>query len=368
MESRIAIFLPSLEGGGAEKCMVTLAEGFAKRNLDVTFVLPKAEGPHLARASEIANVVDLRAGTAFRSIPSLGRYLRTEKPDVLVSALEHTNTAALIAKRISRADTRVIVTTHTMVSFWKRSQRDLKSRALFRIIPLVYPFADAIVAVSSAVASDLSQILGLPERSVRVIYNPIPIDEIVRLSTARVESPWFEPGEPPVVLAVGSLWPHKDYKTLVAAFAVAHKEKPMRLVILGEGPERLRLEGEVRRMGLEDEVLLQGFVDNPYSWMAKSSVFVMPSKLEGLPTALVEAMACGVTPIATDCPGGSAEVLEEGRCGYLTPVGDPKAMAERILESIDRPVDPIRLRRRAEAFSVERSVTEYLDLMNQRTS
>jgi glycosyltransferase involved in cell wall biosynthesis len=117
-------------------------------------------------------------------------------------------------------------------------------------------------------------------------------------------------------------------------------------------------------LGLEGEVLLRGFVDNPFSWMARSSVFVLPSKWEGLPMALIEAMACGVTPVVTNCPGGSPEVLENGRYGYLTPVGDPIAMAERILQAIDGPFNPIQLRKRADDFSVERSVTGYLDLLN----
>jgi glycosyltransferase involved in cell wall biosynthesis len=233
---------------------------------------------------------------------------------------------------------------------------------------LFYPQADAIVAVSKAVASDLSQTLGLPKRSIRVIYNPVPIDEVVRLSRGPAKCAWFQPGEPPVVLGVGSLWPHKDFKTLIEAIAIALRDRPLRLVILGEGPERPRLEDLIRRLGLGAEVLLRGFVDNPFSWMARSSVFVVPSRWEGMSIALVEAMACGVTPVVTDCPGGPVEVLENGRLGYVTPVGDPAAMAAKILQAIDGPSSPTELMRRAHDFSVERSVTEYVSLLSPVTT
>jgi glycosyltransferase involved in cell wall biosynthesis len=364
MDSNVTFFLPSLEGGGAERCMVTLARGLARRKVKVTFVLSKAEGPYLPEALDIGKVVDFGTRKVSLSIPPLIRYLRTEHPDTVVAALEHANTAALIAKRMARAGTRVLVTAHTMVSLWMRSHRPLRSLALLHLMRLVYPKADAVVAVSGAVASDLSRILGVPERSIRVIYNPVPIDEVMSLSRAPVDSAWFQAGGSPVVLTVGSLWPHKDHKTLIEAIGIASRARPLRLVILGEGPERLRLEAQIKRLGLEGEVLLRGFVDNPFSWMARSSVFVLPSKWEGLPMALIEAMACGVTPVVTNCPGGSPEVLENGRYGYLTPVGDPIAMAERILQAIDGPFNPIQLRKRADDFSVERSVTGYLDLLN----
>jgi glycosyltransferase involved in cell wall biosynthesis len=364
LDLSLALFLPSFEGGGAERAMVILAKGFARRGVRVSFVLPKAVGPHLAQAREIARVVDFGTRKVSRSIPSLSRYLRTEHPDALIAALEHANTAALIARRLSRASTPVVVTTHTMVSLWMSLRKNLKSQALLHLMRLVYPTADAIVAVSRAAASDLSQFVRLPRRRIRVIYNPVPIDEVVSLSSHRVESSWLQPGEPPVVLAVGSLWPYKDHKTLIDAFAIALQEKPIRLVILGEGPERHKLEDQIRRMGLEDDVALPGFVDNPFSWMAKSSVFVLPSRWEGMSLALVEAMACGVTPVVTECPGGPIEVLENGKYGSVTPTGDAPAMADAILRSIDAPADPIQLRRRADDFSVERAVSEYLELLN----
>jgi glycosyltransferase involved in cell wall biosynthesis len=343
--------------------MLTLAEGFAGRDIDVSLVLANAKGPYLSQAKETCRIVDLSTGSVWRAIPALIRYLQTEQPDVVVAALEHANAAALLARYAARTRSRVIVTTHTMVSKSLGSATGVRPRGLLGLMRLLYPTADAVIAVSRAVAADLSETISLPRTSIRVVYNPVAIGEVLRMSKARLNSQWFDSSTNPMVLAVGSLWPHKDHKALVNAFSIARQARPMRLVILGEGPERPALQAEVQKLHIQEDVLMPGFARNPYAWMARSSSFVLPSRWEGLPTVLVEAMACGLTPVATDCPGGSSEILEDGKYGFLTPVGDVAAMAEAILESLDRPVTASDLRNRAEAFSVQSAVDKYLTLI-----
>lgn len=343
--------------------MLTLAKGLAKRHIDVSFVLPNARGLYLAEATESADIVDLGTTKVSRSIPFFVRYLRNERPDAVIAALEHANTAALVAKRLSRGSTRFVVTTHTMVSKRMGSKKAIRSNVLLSLMRILYPTADAIVAVSKAVAADLSLTIGIPEHLIRIVYNPVPIDEVVAMSMAPLDSAWFHPGEPPVVLSIGSLWPHKDHITLIRAIAIANRDRAVRLAILGEGPERPRLEHEIRQLGLHGSVVMPGFVRNPYSWLAKSSLFALPSRWEGLPTALVEALACGVSPVATDCPGGSAEVLDGGKYGVLTPVGNAPAMAEAIVRMLDRPFNAEELRKRAGDFSADKAIEAYSELI-----
>jgi len=228
---------------------------------------------------------------------------------------------------------------------------------------LLYRTADVLVAVADAVASDLSEITGVPKESINIIHNPVDAHEILELSREEVDIPWFSPGAPPVVISVGNLWPHKDHQTLIKAVRLARRRRPLRLILLGEGPQRPALEKLTRELNLEEDVLLPGFVENPYSWMARARVFVLPSRWEGLPTALIEAMVCGITPIATNCPGGSAEILGHGRYGILTPVGDATAMAEAILDTLDHPLGADVLTDRARAFSPKSIVDRYMRLV-----
>jgi len=363
VNQEVAFFLPSLGAGGAEKCMLSLGKGMAAQKLDVSLLVSQAEGPYVGEAAGSLRLVDLKSRSVWKSIPRLVRYLRRERPGALISALEHADVAAWIAKQISAVEIRTVVSTHTMVSLMMRVNKRQVSNAMLRLIRLLYPRADHVVAVSRAVASDLSEVTGLPEGAIRVIHNPVEAPKIFTMSRAPVNSTWFRPNEPPVVIAVGSLWPHKDQRTLIEAFSIARRSRTMRLVILGEGPQRPVLEKLLRQLHVEKDVLMPGFVENPYCWMAKSNVFVLPSRWEGLPTVLVEAMACGLPAVATDCPGGTSEILEGGRYGCLTPVGNAPAMAEAMLGLLDRPLDPATLRKRAEDFSLEKAVAQYFDLV-----
>src|SRR5690606_7355967 len=132
-----------------------------------------------------------------------------------------------------------------------------------------------------------------------------------------VEHPWAQAGDSPIILGVGRLSAQKDFPTLLRAFSRVRTLRPARLAILGEGPARTELEELARQLDCEDDVLLPGFQNNPFSWMTSSRVFVLSSLWEGLPGALVQAMACGVPVISTDCNSGPAEILEGGKWGTL---------------------------------------------------
>jgi len=141
-------------------------------------------------------------------------------------------------------------------------------------------------------------------------------------------------------LSIGRLTKAKNYSTLIEAFAKVRQQRDVRLAILGNGEERPSLEGLVRRLGLENDVWLPGFVDPPYPYLARASVFVQSSIWEGFPTVIVEALAFGVPVVSTDCPSGPREILENGRFGELVPVGDVEALADAIRRALDVPHDP----------------------------
>ncbi len=349
----VALFLPSLAGGGAERVFVDLASEFAARGLCVHLVLASAEGPYLADVSDAVRLVDLEAPRMLRALPRLVRYLRAERPAAILSALDHANIVALLARRLAGGATRCVISMRSVPTEVYRRDGSVGSRILLRLMKVAYRFADAIVANSHAVALDLSRLLRIPVDEIDVIYNPLNLVRIEEESRAPLAHEWLADGAPPVILGVGSLAPLKDFATLVRAFAILRSRRECRLVILGEGPEREHLASVAKQASVAGDVLMPGFVPNPFAWMRRSRVFVSSSVTEGCPNALMQALAIGMAIVSTNAVGGSAEILENGRWGRLVPVGRPGAMAAAMNECLESGPIP-RARERASEFSHER--------------
>jgi glycosyltransferase involved in cell wall biosynthesis len=362
-KKHIALFLPSLRGGGAEKVMVNLALGFVEQGLKVDLVLAKAEGPYLSRVPEEVRVVDLGARRVLYSLPGLVRYLRRERPQAMLSALNYANIVAIWAKLLARVQTHLVVSERNTLSCSTQNASSVRVKLLPLLIKIFYPYADAVVAVSHGVAEDLITMTGLPMEKVKVIYNPVITPELFAKAEEPLDHPWFRPGEPPVVLGVGRLTKQKDFPTLIRAFALVRKERPARLMILGEGEERPKLETLARELGIEEDFVLPGFVENPYKYMKRASAFVLSSRWEGLPTVLIEALALGVPVISTNCPSGPAEILEHGKWGCLVPVGEPHLLARAILEILQNDVRIPSHKTAWERFSKENAVIAYLQVL-----
>lgn len=337
---RLAVFLPSLVGGGAERVTVNLVREAARRGVLVDLVLSRAIGPYLADVPDSVNVVDLEAGRVMTSLPGLMRYLRRVRPEALLTAISHANVVGVWARRIAGVSTRLVVVEHDTLSHVTQETVRRRAHLIPYLIGKSYGSADAVVAVSTGVADDLAETTKIPRRSIEVIYNPVVTPEVAAAARAPVDHPWLAPDEPPVVLGIGRLAPKKDFPALLRAFAAARCEGRARLLILGEGPARSEIEGLVRTLGLEADVALPGFVENPYAYLAHASLFVLSSRWEGLPTVLIEAMFCGTPVVSTDCLSGPREILGDGRYGRLVPVGDVSALAEAIRAGLAGAIEP----------------------------
>ncbi len=330
VETKLAIFLPSLNGGGAERAMLNLAHGLAECGYAVDLVLAQAKGPYLGDVHEPIRVVDLRASRVLTSLPALARYLRREQPTAMLSALDYANVVALWARRLVGIPRRVVVNEQNTLSRSARNSARWRQRMVPHLVKRFYPWADYVIGNSQGVADDLVQVTGLPRERIKILYNPIVTPEVREKARAPLNHAWFEADQPPVLLAVGRLTKQKDFPTLIRAFAQVRQTRPARLLILGEGPDRPALEALVNQLGLEDDVALPGFVENPYAYMSRASLYVLSSRWEGLPTVLVEALYCGPPIIATDCPSGPREILADGQHGLLVPVGDVTALTQAI--------------------------------------
>lgn len=362
----VAIFLPGLDGGGAERVMLNLARGFVEQGIKVDLVLVRAEGPYLSQVPSQVRVISLGKRRLLLSIPVLVRYLQREQPVAMLCGQEDVNIVALWARRLTGASTRIGVIVHNNLSRDAHNATALKRRLTPYLVRWFYRWADAIVTVSKGVAEDLARI-GLPLDCIQVIYNPVVTPDLFKKAQEPVEHPWFAPSQPPVILGVGRLEKQKDFATLIRAFAQVRQQRPVRLIILGEGPERSYLETLGKEMGLMADVAFPGFVANPYAYMAQSAVCVLSSAWEGFGNVLVEAMATGTPVVSTDCESGPAEILAQGQYGRLVAVGDIKGMAEAIVGTLKQPPDSVALQQRAMDFSQERALTQYLKVLQLLT-
>jgi glycosyltransferase involved in cell wall biosynthesis len=363
---RIAIFMGSFGGGGIERITAHLAHGLVKLDIKVDLILNRNDSTHLWRMPSNIRIIDLKQPRLSMSLPALVRYLRQERPTALLAADHYLNEIALLGKYFAGVQTRVIVAEHNQLSKTTQSTGKLKARIAPIFARFLYPWADEIVAVSYGVAKDLAHTASLPLERIKTIYNPVITAELLISAQEPVEHAWFN-SDVPVILGVGKLEAQKDFPNLIRAFAKVKQVKQTRLVILGWGPDRPQLEVLIQELGLQDDVDLPGYVQNPYAYMARSSVFVLSSAWEGLPTVLIEAMALGIPIVSTDCKSGPSEILANGKYGYLTPVADSDALAEAILQVLagnPKVVDAGWL----DQFSLEAATQKYLQVLGIQAS
>lgn len=364
---RIALVLPSLFGGGAERVMINLARGFVAEGHQVDLILFKREGAYVDQVPEGVRVLDF--GVRRNLVLSgwltlkLARYINRERPDALLAESGVPNSIAILAGRLASHPTRIFISEHIAISEVIARPVTMGERLRGFFARRIYPSADGIVCVSNGVADDLAQVGALDRQGITVIHNPLVTPEITERAEESCDHPWLQGDGPPVLLGVGRLVDQKDFGNLLRALAVVREQRDARLIILGEGPQEAMLRGLAEELGVADVVDLPGFVDNPYAYMARSAALVMSSAWEGFGNVIVEAMACGTPVVSTDCPSGPSEILQDGRYGPMAPIRDPEALAEAILRCLEEPLPREDLLGRAEDFSIPRISRQYLDLL-----
>lgn len=338
----VAFFLPTLEGGGAERVMLNLSQGLRDRNTRVDFVLAQVEGELVNQVPQGVRLIGLNPlrlpwGRTFAALPLLVRYLRRAKPEVLLTASDRANLVGIVACKLALTETKAVVTIHRLFSRQTRGLNWLYVHCIEFLARRLYRSAERIVAVSRGAAAELATLLGIPESRISVVYNPVLTADLAARARQPFNHPWFSPDSPPVVLSVGRLEDPKDFTTLIRAFAVLRENHEARLLILGEGPQRAGLTDLVRQLGLEREVAMAGFAQNPYPYMSRAAALVLSSRSEALPTVLIEALFLGTPVVSTDCPSGPGEILRGGRYGRLVQVGDKNGMVLALQEVLTTP-------------------------------
>ncbi|HDZ24355.1 MAG TPA: glycosyltransferase [Desulfobacteraceae bacterium] len=360
---RIAIFVSFSGSGGVERMILNLTREFLNLGVRVDMIPVKQESFHLDLLPQEVNVIDLGASHNLSSLPGLVRYLKSERPDAILAAKDRANTTAVLARRLAGISTRLVLRMGTTVSAAMAGTHPIRERIWYLRMRMLYPSADAVVAVSRGVAHDLKKNAGLPPSLLRVIPNPVISPELVTMSEQAPDHPWFQESTVPVLLGVGRLTRQKDFTTLLRSFAFVRRNRPCRLIILGEGRDRGSLQSLARDLGIMEDVAMPGFVENPYAYMRRAALFVLSSLWEGSPNVLTEALALGTPVVSTDCPSGPKEILEHGRFGPLVPMGNPEAMAQAIVKTLDAPLEKSLLKTAVQAYTVKESSKKYLETL-----
>lgn len=369
--SRINAFfvLPNVHGGGAQRVTLNIIRHLDRAKYRPSLIILTELGEYTHLIPHDARLFHLKCSNAHRALWRLAKLIKNEEPDILYSALNYVNCVVLAAKSLSRSRAATIVSEHSYLSgkIESESYNELVANAM----RWLYPRADKVICVSQAMADDLRHVLNLPPSQLEVIYNPIVDDQLLRQAEEPVsEIPWFIGQQNySIILAVGNLVPEKGHDHLIKAFKIIRDIIDARLIIIGEGKKRNELEQLTKDLGIQEEIRLPGFLNNPYKFMARADVFVLSSVIEGLPTVLVEAMACGIPVVASDCPSGPSEVIIHGENGLLVPPADPETLAKAILRILQDKKLASRLAQngkvRANDFRIQKIVKEYESLMQR---
>ncbi|USI72466.1 glycosyltransferase [Sphingomonas morindae] len=359
----VAVYLPDLSGGGAERLHVRLAGLLPRFGYRPRFLLDRQGGALMDAVPPGCRVDALAAPRPLAALPKLIRHLRADPPGALIVNTEHMAVIAAAARAVARVPTKLIITQHN--AFGEQLKR---ANWQWKVLPPLYrralAAADAILCVSSGVADDLAARTGLARSGMDVIYNGVVDEDFETRAAGRADHPFFAAG--PVILAMGRMVPQKDFATLVDAFARFAPGAPdTKLIILGEGPLRPALEAQIAAAGLADRIALPGFVDNPLPWLRAARLFVLSSRFEGFGNVLAEALACGTPVASTNCPFGPDEILEDGRFGPLVPVGDAGALAEAMARTLAAPLPADQLRARGQDFTVRACARHYATLLDR---
>ena len=363
MMKKVLFILNNLEGGGAERVFVNIANGFLQNNIQVEFLLGKKQGVYLSQLNTSIPVAEVGGTSFLKLMKFFPGYFKKNNYTHVFTASHYIGAAAIISKRITRIKTKVYQTHHYTLP-GSRSVKRLKGDLVLKLIYYVTaPFADKIIAVSNGSLEWLRKFSHHKLPQGICIYNPVYDKSIYDLASEAVDFP-ININQKKILLSVGRLAEEKDPFTLIKAFEIFRKNNSNTvLLILGQGPLQHELLKYIAVNGLQNEVVLVGFEVNPYKWMAKCDALILSSKYEGFGNVLVEAMALGKTVVSTDCPSGPNEILRNGELGYLCPVENPAAMARTIEKAIESPLDQVLLRTAAQQYNSSNIIKEYIAIL-----
>jgi glycosyltransferase involved in cell wall biosynthesis len=366
---KIALFLPDLRGGGAERVSLSLAKEFSARGYEVHFVLMRYQGDLLAEAERNFSVFDLKSPRVRGALKPLTRYVNRNAPDVLIASMWPLTALAASAKCFSvhRKSLKLLLVEHSVLSV-QYAEKSYVHRLMLRgSIAFARKVSDRYIAVSSGVASDIASLAGGYSEKICVIHNPVPECRVPSTEDLNAAAQRWGQTEKRMfrVLTVGSFKEAKNLPLLLKAFKRSLDSVDAQLMILGDGDQRKQLEQLAQDLGVSDRVIMPGFQVDTSPFYLTADLFVLSSNREGLPTVLIEALSAGLPVVSTDCKSGPSEILLDGEFGTLVPVKDEVALSEAIIDALSRRHDPSSLKARSKDFAPSVAADKYLMLVGE---
>jgi glycosyltransferase involved in cell wall biosynthesis len=362
MTSPLITLMTSSYKGGIGRSLANLANALYRLGYRIDILVDKQEFPYAREVADGINIRRLRTSHRIGGIGHLLSYVIRYKPNVVLTPFVQLTVLTVRTRSLFRMPLRIYANLHSTYSVDFTGLPPEKRKRRITDMKKYYPRCDGIIAVSKGVAEDFSNLTGIPGEKIKTIHNPIVTDALIQSSENRPDHEWFSPGQPPVLLGMGRLIDSKNFDELIHAFITVRREKECRLVLLGDGPARAGLEQLANTSPFAKDIMFMGHQDNPFPFLRYSSILVLSSSYEGLPSTLIESLAVGTPVVSTDCPHGPREILEDGRFGELVSVHDPAALSEAIKRTIENPLDGSTLKTAAEKFRDTSIAGSYLTI------
>lgn len=349
-------YIPSFSGGGAERVAIMLANHFYENGIKVSLVVNKIDGPQKSLLEQDVPLYILAPKSHFSSIFSFSSLLKKIRPDYIYCWTGLCPIVGVIAGLLTGMRDKVVIAYHNTYS----PDDPLGKRLTYYGVSLLSRISYCTICVSSDIQTELICKFKASPKKLRVIYDPVDINEVNRKCREPLPQDLAAyRKKKSCILAVGRFVEQKDFPTLINAFHRIHQEIPHDLLILGQGPGEDDIRALIKKLSLEDRVILPGFQHNPFPLFRAASLFVLSSIYEGFGIVIIEALATGTPVVSTNCPGGPKEILANGKYGILTPVRDDKALGKAIQSTLKNPLPPEILQERADHYSLDKIVCQY---------
>ncbi|SCP96233.1 glycosyltransferase [Anaerobium acetethylicum] len=351
----IAFVMHRFTGGGAERITITLANELSKRGYKITFLVKENNGDFNSSLSHDINVIEL--GTSkYIFFKNLASQLRNYTEVFLVSL--GMSFFTLLAKFFSNAKCRLFIVIHNTTS----SEKIDHKKAKFFILRHLDYLVEKTIVVSNEARLDYIDSIGVKDEKTVTIYNPVVSRELKEKMSVPLNLDEYK--GLPIIVAAGRLTKQKNYELMLKTFKEVLKKKDAYLLILGQGELENALHNLSDQLNITDRVVFKGFEQNPYKYFYNADCFWMTSLWEGLPTVMIEAMACGCVPVSTNCKSGPKEILEDGKYGILTSFEEDE-ISESIIGFLSGRFrfEKDEIIERSEVFNLENAVSKYVDLM-----
>ena len=317
--------------GGVERSFFILAKTLEKRGHSVN-IITLGKSSYIKDSSFSVPIINLKKNKVSTSIFSLSNYLSKNNIDIVISAQYYANIGILIAQKFLSKKPKIIITERAHLNESLKELNILKRNFLKFLIRFLYKNADNIIGNSKSVCESILSSAKINKHHIKLILNPTFVPEIIKKAEKPVREEWIQNSKEPIILTVGRLSSQKNTSLLIDSFSELLNLKECKLLIIGDGPERKKLEFKVHSMNLSEKIKFLGFSSNPYKYFKYCSVFTLTSKFEGLPNVLIESQALGLPIVTTDSPGGSREVVSDGKSGLLVKNMNKKEIARNIFE------------------------------------